>query len=448
MDCSIYKSLLSPYIDKDINEIDKIELEKHLSVCKECMDEYMALLSVVKNCNDIGEVDIPADFYTELHEKLSELTVKKSKIKLLRLNWKWASGIAAVFLIAIIGITQLPNLMQRKSLNYDMAKTEEAGYGYSRGSVTAPDAAPAAEAPQFSIMSGAEGGYDEYPMEQYANDNQIGAYNFNLAGGSNTKMMAKAKLTENETDFGINDEAEEDESQILNRKIIVSGSVSLEVIDFDGSMKFITDLAERNGGYVENSYADNNGTFYIEGKQKKIKSGNAAIRIPSDKFQNVFDEVKGLGEVTSENTNSSDISDMYYDTATRIENLRVQENRLRELLVMAKNIEEILKIENELNRVRNDIDLMSTDIRRWDKQVSLSSLYIDLREVKDAKISNVDVSTTWGKAYKGFIKTLNSLIAGAEHFFIYLIAFSPYIVLFAGVILAVFFIIKRLRKKV
>ena len=90
MDCSIYKSLLSPYIDKDINEIDKIELEKHLSVCKECMDEYMALLSVVKNCNDIGEVDIPADFYTELHEKLSGFAVIKCKIILLRLNWKWA----------------------------------------------------------------------------------------------------------------------------------------------------------------------------------------------------------------------------------------------------------------------------------------------------------------------------------------------------------------------
>lgn len=436
MDCSLYKSLLSPYIDKDINEIDKTELKKHLSVCKECMDDYKALLSVVKSCNDIEEIDIPADFHMELHEMLSELTAKKSKVKLLRFNWKWASGVAAVFLIAIIAVTQLPNLTQRKSMNYDMASTEEAGYGYSRAGM--PQAAPAAESPQFSIMAQAEdGGYDDYNE----------AENFNLASGADMRKMDKAKMEEEDAiAFDTGGEVKEAEPLVFDRKIIVSGSVSLEVVDFDNSLRFIADLAKRHGGYVENSYVDNNSTFYIEGKQKKVKSGNAAIRIPSDKFQVIFDEVKNLGEVTNENTSSSDISDVYYDTTTRIGNLKVQENRLRELLAMAKNIEEILKIENELNRVRNDIDLMSTDIRRWDKQVSMSSLYIDLREVKDAKISNVDVSTTWGKAYKGFIKTLNNLIAGAEYAFIFLVAFLPYIVILAGLVLVIILIIKRLRK--
>ncbi len=445
MDCSLYKNLLSSYIDKDINEIDKIELEKHLLSCEECMNEYKALLSVVKSCNEIEDAELPSDFYLGLHEKLCELNVKKSKIDFLKVNWKWASGIAAVFIIAVISISQLPNLMHKNAMKSEMSPAGEAGYGYTRGAAPASDVAFPQEAPQFSIMAQTtdSGGV---AMNQAADDS-FSVENFDEPSADN-KMMSKAKMEEEGiVAFDLKQEIKEAaEPEILERKIIVSGSVSLEVVDFDNSMKFITDLAKRYGGYVENSYVDNNSTFYVEGKHKRIKSGNAAIRIPSDKFEDVFAEVKSLGEVTNENTNSSDISDMYYDTATRIENLKVQENRLRELLVMAKNIEEILKIENELNRVRNDIDLMSTDIRRWDKQVSLSSLYIDLREVSDAKISNVDVSTTWGKAYKGFVKTINNLIAGAEHLFIFLVAFLPYIILLSTAAFVIYIIIRRRRK--
>ncbi|MCK9217903.1 MAG: DUF4349 domain-containing protein, partial [Firmicutes bacterium] len=221
----------------------------------------------------------------------------------------------------------------------------------------------------------------------------------------------------------------------------------LQVVDFDSSMKSIIDLTKKYGGYVENSYADNNGTYYIEGKQKKIKSGNISIRIPFDKFQIILDEIKTIGETSNESTSSVDISDVYYDTATRVKNLRTQEDRLRELLDLAKNVDEILKIENELNRVRSDIELMSTDIKRWDKQVSMSSLYIDLRETKDAELSSIDVSTIWGRAYKGLIKAMNNIIRGAESLFIVAISAIPYIIILGVIAFIVYYFIKKRRGK-
>lgn len=427
MGCGLYKNLLSSYIDKDINEIDKNELEKHLTACEECMDEYQLLLNVVKNCNNIEEVELPINFHDELHEKLKASNNKKSIRKYFRFNWKWAAGIAAVFIIAIVSITQLPNLTQK-----DMAENEEANYRYG---IATGSSAPA-EAP----AEAAEGGAHERENVNFTMDSIQ-----SNDGAANNEDLSMFSI-----DYDENKKAKEtvvEESQFYDRKIIVNGSISLEVIDFDNSMKFITDLVKKYGGYVENSNVDNNSSYYVEGKNKKIKNGNISIRIPSDKFQIVLDEVKAIGEVINENTNSIDISDVYYDTASRIENLKVQESRLRELLVLAKNVEEILKIENELNRVRSDIDLMSTDIKRWDKQVSMSSLYINLREMKDAELSSIDVSTTWGKAYKGFIKAVNNVIRGIESLFIFIVTVLPYIAILTVILSIIYCVMKRIRGK-
>lgn len=418
MDCELVRSLMSSYIDRDINELDKNELEEHLEICQECMDEYRLLLSTVQYCNSMEEIELPMNFHDELHEKLKASNDKKYSKKHFRINWKWAAGIAAVFIVVIIGISQLPNLEQK-----DMAASEEAGYGYSQA------AEPADTGGAY------ERGDVNFAMDSVqSTDDAVNDGNMNkLSIAFNEDTKAKEKS--------------ETESQSYDRKIIVSGSISIEVTDFDNRMKSLMDLAQRHGGYIENSNVDNNGSYYVEGKRQNIKTGNISLRIPSDKFQIVLDEVKSMGEVKNENTNSVDISDAYYDTATRIENLKVQENRLRELLALAKNVDEILKIENELNRVRSEIDLMSTDIKRWDKQVSMSSLYINLREVKDSQLIGVDVTTTWGKAYKGFIKAINNVIRGIEALFVFIVTALPYIAILAIILSIFYYVVRRIRSK-
>ena len=421
MDCELAKKLMSSYIDRDINKIDKNELEEHLEICQECMDEYRLLLSVIQYCNNMEEVELPKGFYDELREKIDLVNDEKPRIKKLKLKWKWAVGIAAVFFVAIISITQLPSFLPK-----NMAKTEDAAYGSGRMADFAPSEPAAAEeaydrgAVNFAMSA-------VQPETESTDNDDADFSRSNIA--FNSDMKAKEQL--------------EEKSQSYDRKIIVSGSISLEVTDFDTKMKSIIDLAQKYGGYVENSNVDNNGPYYVEGKRENKKTGHISLRIPSDKFEIALDEIKSMGEVRNENTNSVDISDAYYDTATRIENLKVQENRLRELLALAKNVDEILKIENELNRVRSEIDLMSTDIKRWDKQVSMSSLYIDLREVKDSQLAGVDVTTTWGKAYKGFIKAINNVTKGIEALFIFTITALPYIAILAVVALVIYLIIRR-----
>lgn len=428
MDCEIVRSLMSSYIDKDINEIDKVELEKHLESCPDCMEEYRLLLSTIQYCNELEEIELPETFHQDLMHKLHELGSNKAKKKFFSRNWGWVAGVAAVFVVAAIGISSLGGLPE---LNIsDKAVTESA-----RGFGGAPEYAVAPEAPAAEPASGRDGKmkveFSESLAISSAMDNAAN-YALTMTAPEESRSLEKSVQSEAEP---------------YERKIITSGSVSLEVTDFDNKMKSISELAERIGGYVENTNVENNDYYIAEGKRDKLKTGNITLRIPAAKFSSAVEEIKAMGEVINHNTNSVDITEQYYDTTTRVDNLKVQENRLRELVAMAKNVDEILKIENELNRVRSEIELMSTDIKRWDKQVSLSSLYVSLKEVKAGKLESVNVPTIWTKAYNGFVRAINNILRGVEKLFIFVVSAIPYIIILALLSVIVCIVLRRRRGK-
>jgi hypothetical protein len=115
-------------------------------------------------------------------------------------------------------------------------------------------------------------------------------------------------------------------------------------------------------------------------------------------------------------------------------------------MTKAKNVDEILRIESELNRVRTDIDINSGNLKRWDELVQLSTISIYMRELKPEELKSVDVPGMWGKAYEGFIKAINNVVAGLEKTFIAVIAAIPYLVV-VGVLAVIGLVIARKIKK-
>lgn len=431
MDCEVVRNLMSSYIDKDINEIDRIEFEEHLKNCADCMEEYNLLLSTVTYCNQLEEIELPETFHQELMGKIKELGNDRNRYKknFFRRNWSWMAGVAAVFVVAAIGLSSLKGLPQLGT--NDNIATEKAASEY-RGAVT--QSVTPAEAPKA----------DKSIEFEFNESIDLSSIQDNAA---NYSLTMKAP-----DDYGTvnNQETLQSEEEIYERKIITTGSISLEVTDLDEKVNAITDLAEKSGGYVESSNVDNVVSYERDNndnKEEKLKTGNLTLRLPAAKFKATVEEIKNIGEVISYNTNSVDISEQYYDTTTRINNLKVQENRLRELLSKAQTVDEILKIENELNRVRNDIELMTTDIRRWDKQVSLSTLYVYLKEIKAGRVEALDVPSIWTKAYNGFIGAINTILRGMEKLFIFVVSSIPYIIILAVISSIGYTIIRKYKKR-
>jgi len=417
---------MSSYIDRDMNDIDRIEFEKHLESCSDCMEEYNLLLSTIAYCNNLEEIELPETFHQDLMAKIQDMGSDKSKKSFFKRNWRWVSGVAAVFLVVVIGFSSLPGLAGLNKKDEAIAKEMEREFG------------------GYGIQSSA---VENSKAEERQNDIDMEFSNSLDMASATDKASYALTMGAPEEVTTAKEKAIQSESQVYERKVITNGSISLEVTDFDNKMESIADLAERNGGYVESSYVDNIISYEADGKSEKLKTGNLTLRLPAAKFGSTVEEIKTMGEVINESTNSVDISEQYYDTATRIVNLEVQENRLRELISKAQNVDEILKIENELNRVRNEIDLMSTNMNRWDNQISLSTLYVNLKEVKAGKLESINVPTVWTNAYNGFVGAINTILRGGQRLFILIISTIPYLIILAVLILIAYIVYNKKKRK-
>lgn len=448
MKCELVRNLMSSYIDQKLNEIEKKEFEKHLAVCSDCMKEYEQMLEIVTISNNIEEVELPESFKAELHEKL--LTEKaKNTGSFLRFvkkhRYKTASGLAAAVLILAIFLSRQPDIVNQLGIlqGTNNAARGSEQYGMTKG---APD-----------VNNGLGG---NAPSTAY---NATMDTQFTTAASPEAKSIAPApeiaKVDGNSGNLAIsfNEAINPLASRGLDtstRKVIKSGNITLKSKNFDTRVNEIKQLTETNGGFVENSSIDNvvvyTTTNPVDGKpagESTMKTANITIRIPADKFDIINEQIKGMGQLVNESINGNDITSQYQDTYTRKENLKVQEKRLQELMAKANNVDEILRIENELNRVRTDIDMMEGSLKQWDNLVELSTLNISITEVKEEKLQTVDVPNIWQKAYLGLIGTINDILSGSSKLFIIIITIIPYLLILGALTAVVLFIIKRRKGK-
>lgn len=153
---------------------------------------------------------------------------------------------------------------------------------------------------------------------------------------------------------------------VLERKIVRNGNISLEVESLDDAESRIGEWASKFGGYITNSW-------------ESERSANYTVKIPSEKFDEAFNESKTYGKFLNGNINADDITDQYYDLETRLEAKKILRDRLENYLKNAKETKELLNIEKELNNAVSEIESMEGRLRRMKNQVSYSTITINLQ---------------------------------------------------------------------
>ena len=437
MKCLEIEELISLYIDDELDEHTKELLEKHLEECSYCKKEYAALLTTIHICKELPMIELPENYNDSLYSKLMVVkeqynmeeseetqpnTLVFDKKKKKHFNWKVYASIAAVFLVLIVSVSSLSSLRMDKSSSpqSEMAKDE----GFTSMGV------PAAPA------------QDNYGMSQ---SNQL------TKSSPQPNMAAMEERLEEGRDMQItlenNMESIEKEPMISGRKVINNAFINLDIENYDEKFNQIIHMVTSKGGYVEHS--DTQYKYYVpENPEQSLKVGNISVRVPENIFISTIDEIKALGIVTNFGMGGQDITMQYRDTASEVENLKIQEQRLREIMAKTNNVNEILEVERELSRVRGDINRLTGNIKRWDDLVALSTINISLNEValKDKKIQPVS-ENIWDKAGKGFIRTINGIVELMEAAFIWFISFLPIVLLLIIIALPIMLIAKRILKR-
>lgn len=151
----------------------------------------------------------------------------------------------------------------------------------------------------------------------------------------------------------------------VERKIIYSAYLSLTVKNPDSVNKDIERIAKKYNGY-----ANEIGTY------------QTIIRVKSDKLDDAIAEISLLGKLQSKTLSGQDVTEEYYDNKIRLENAEKARERYLELLKKAENVSSTLKVEKELERLNETIDLLKGKMNRINHLTEFSTITIKLTEKK------------------------------------------------------------------
>ncbi len=194
-------------------------------------------------------------------------------------------------------------------------------------------------------------------MESFAQAEQT------IVTGSNIPMAQEAGPKPGETPA----------SEVANRKLVRNATVELEIVSFDDAVQRITAFANEERGYV----ATTNSQKQANGKLR----GEVVVKVLPENLDRFLQKIRGLGELKNQTLGTEDVTKSYFDTDARLKNARVMEQRLIDMLkTKTGKVSDLLQVEKELSRVREDIEKMQGELKYWDSQVQFATVTISLAE--------------------------------------------------------------------
>ncbi len=167
--------------------------------------------------------------------------------------------------------------------------------------------------------------------------------------------------------------AETPAPEVANRKLIRNATVELEIVSFDNAVQKITAFANEEHGYV----ATTDSQKQANGKLR----GQVVVKVLPENLDRFLQKIRSLGELKNQTLGTEDVTKAYFDTDARLKNAHVMEQRLIDMLkTKTGKVSDLLQVEKELGRVREEIEKMQGELKYWDSQVQFATVTISLAE--------------------------------------------------------------------
>jgi len=215
----------------------------------------------------------------------------------------------------------------------------------------------------------------------------------------------------------------ESEGAGIDRRLVKTGYITLEVNDITEAMAGVTGVAKELDGYVVSSNKQGD---------KDITYGRISIRVPSDRFDEAFEKLRKLAvKVTNESTDSQDVTEEYTDLQAQLRNLEATEAQYLELLKKAQTVEDTLKVYQQLSNVRQEIERIKGRIQYLERTSDMALIEISLYKTRPIDGSGWSALETLKSAIRG-LATFGKALANIV---IWLVIFSPVWIIILVVVL-------------
>jgi hypothetical protein len=184
------------------------------------------------------------------------------------------------------------------------------------------------------------------------------------------------------------------------QRLIKTSYISLEVETFPEAADEIGAIARKYGGYVSDSSVQD-----YEGR----KIGYVTVRVPQQDFEDAVKEIEAVGTLEEERISIEDVTEQYIDLKARLENAKNQEEAYLEILNMATTVEDVLKVEIQLERIRSDIESLQGRLNYMENRTNFSTVQVRLSEPE--KITHESgIGRAFSQAIDAFLSAVRGII--------------------------------------
>ena len=225
-----------------------------------------------------------------------------------------------------------------------------------------------------------------------------------------------------------------------NQKLIRRVYINAETEDLETLLTSLTAQIRAVGGYIENQELYN-GSAYASYRHR---SANLTIRIPAEQLDGFIGQVQDVSNVVNYNESQEDVTLTYVSTESRIKALETEQDRLLELLAKAENMSDLLEIEARLTDVRYELERVTSQLRVMANQVDYATVNLYIDQVK--VYTEVEEQTVWQRIASGFTKNLRSLGESLVDLFVWIVTYSPQLVIFGALLTGAGILLRRRKK--
>ena len=158
------------------------------------------------------------------------------------------------------------------------------------------------------------------------------------------------------------------QTEPVERKVIKTANVNMQVENLDSAKANIDQIIKRYNAYVSTDNRTNN-TYKL--------SLDMTIRVQQDQLDDMLKKILSQASfVYTNNINAQDVTEEFVDLEIRLKNKRAVEEQYRKLLQKANKVEDILKVENELRMIREEIESKEGRLKYLNSQVRMSTIHL------------------------------------------------------------------------
>jgi len=162
------------------------------------------------------------------------------------------------------------------------------------------------------------------------------------------------------------------------RLVIYNGAIHLVVERISDTLDRIKTTIEGMGGYMQ-----------------EMSANSITVKVPAEKFHDAIAMVEKLGEVTKKEIKGADVTDQVRDLRIRLENAERLRKRLLKLLEKSDKVEDTLKVEKELARVTETIELLKGRLRYIESKVAFSTLTVHVNSPLPQREIAAEIPFAW-----------------------------------------------------